>query len=64
MNRLTLSAIRQLLRFGEASADDLDGFKHLHGLGVVRSSQDGQRAVAAPNLVRMLRLLGEKEAEA
>lgn len=64
MNRLTLAAIRQLLRFGEAAAADLDGFEHLHGLGVVRSSQDGQRAVAAPNLVRMLRLLGEKEAEA
>ena len=64
MNRLTLSAIRQLLRFGEAAAADLDRFEHLHGLGVVRPSEDGKRAVATPSLVRMLRLLGEKEAEA
>jgi len=64
MNRLTLAAIRQLLRFGEAVTDDLDGFEHLRGLGVVRPSEDGRRAVATPGLVRILRLLGKKEAEA
>ena len=64
MNRLTLAAIRQLLRFGEAVAADLDGFEHLRGLGVVRPSEDGRRAVATPSLIRMLRLLGEREAEA
>ena len=64
MNRLTLAAIRQLLRFGEAAATDLDGFEQLCGLGVVHSSEDGKRAVATSRLVRMLRLLGQKEAEA
>ena len=64
MNRLTLAAIRQLLRFGEADATDLEGFAHLRGFGVVRPSKDGQRAVATSGLVRMLRLLGQKEAEA
>ncbi len=64
MNRLALAAVRQLLRFGEAATNDLDGFEHLRGLGVVSSSEDGRRAVATPGLVRMLRWLGEKEAEA
>ncbi len=64
MNRLTLAAIRQLLHFGEAAASDIDGFEHLSGLGVVRPSEDHQRAAVTPNLVRLLRLLGEKEAEA
>ena len=64
MNRLTLSAIRQLLRFGEAETADLDQFEHLRGLGVVLPSKDGKRAVATPSLVQILRLLGQKEAEA
>lgn len=64
MNRLSLAAIRQLLWFGEAAGSDLDGFEHLHRLGVVRPSEDGLRAVAAPRLVHILRLLGPKEAEA
>ncbi len=60
MNRLTLAAIRQLLRFGEAAATDLDEFEHLCGFGVVRPSEDSRRAVAKPGMVRILRLLGEK----
>ena len=64
MNRLTLAAVRQLFRFGEASVPDIDKVEHLNELGVVRPSEDGKRAVATPSLVRMLRLLGEKEAEA
>jgi uncharacterized protein YjiS (DUF1127 family) len=64
MNRLALAAIRQLLRFGEAAASDLNGFEHLRGLGVFRPSEDGKRAVATTTLVKMLRLLGQKEAEA
>jgi len=53
MNRLTLAVIRQLLRFGEAAAADLAGREHLHGLGVVRLSEDGQRSVATPSMVRI-----------
>ena len=64
MNRMTLAAVRQLFRFGEAAVTDLDKFERLRGLGVVRPSEDGKRAVATPSMVRMLRLLGEKEAEA
>jgi hypothetical protein len=64
MNRITLAAVRQLLRFGEAGAADLDSIEFLCRLGVVRLSKDGQRAVATPGLVRMLRLLGPKEAQA
>lgn len=64
MNRLALSAIRQLLAFGEAPAKDLAGFEELLTLGVVRLSQDGERVVAAPRLVRTLRRMGKKEADA
>jgi len=64
MNRLTLAAVRQLLKFGEAAVNDLTGFEDMRRLGVVRPSEDGQRAVATPRLVRILRLLGQKEAEA
>lgn len=63
MNRLSLAAIRQLFRFGEAAVIDLSGFEDLCRLGVVRPSEDGRRAVATPRLVRLLRLLGPKEAE-
>ena len=64
MNRLTLAAIRQLLRYGEAVASDLEGFESLRRIGIVRPSEDGGRAAATPGLVRMLRSLGTKEAEA
>ncbi|MEQ8819811.1 MAG: hypothetical protein RLY93_06170 [Sumerlaeia bacterium] len=64
MNRLALSAIRQLLAFGEAPAKDLAGFDELLNLGVVRLSQDGERVVAAPRLVRTLRRMGKEEADA
>ena len=64
MNRLALAAIRQLLRFGEAAASDLEDFKTLHNLGIVRPSEDGDHAVATPGLAQMLRLLGSREAEA
>ncbi len=33
MNRLTLAAIRQLFRFGDANASDLEGFESLQSLG-------------------------------
>lgn len=64
MNRLTLAAIRQLLRFGEAAASDLEDFESLRSLGIVRPSKEGGHAVATPDLVRMLRSLGPREAEA
>jgi len=64
MNRLTLAAIRQLFRFGEANASDLERFESLQSLGIVRRSEDGDRAVATPGLLKMLRSLGQKEAEA
>ncbi len=41
MNRLTLAAVRQLLRFGEAKATDIEGFEHLRRLGVRPSGKGG-----------------------
>lgn len=63
MNRHALSAVRQLFRMGEASAEDLDGLEQLFERGVVVRSANGLRAVGTPRLVKLLRRLGPTEAQ-
>jgi hypothetical protein len=63
MNRLPLVAIRQLFRFWESAVTDMNGFRHLNGLGVICPSEDGNR-VLERKVWSGCSNCGQKEAEA
>lgn len=64
INRAVISAVRQLLLYGEVRASDIAGLEVLADLGLLRYSACGERVSGTSLLVTFLQMLGREEAAA